>query len=240
MASSGAIASSMVMKVDDYEVYRDDLSELGSGTFGVVCRGKHLGRPSHGEVAVKRVALAEDTAEGKKHNRYVDMEIEILKAIDHENIVTLFHSQTVNNFKYLFLELCDERDLKKFILKEKQVSFPTCLGFMRDISAGLRCLHEQKPSVIHRDVKPSNMLVKKDTTLGRYVIKLGDLGLARTGDATTACGAPDWLAPEVYPDSSCNVCFSIECDVYGGGLNFLSLLDHKPGEALEPPKSMLH
>ena len=220
MASSGAVASSMVMKVDDYEVYRDDINELGSGTFAVVYKGKHLGRPSHGEVAVKRVSLAEDTAEGRQYNRYVQMEIEILKSIDHENIVKLYHSQTISNFKYLFLELCDERDLRKFILKEKQVPFPTCLGFMQDIAAGLRCLHEHKPSIIHRDVKPNNMLVKKDTILGRYVIKLGDLGLARRRDATTVCGAPDWMAPEVYPDSSGNVCFSIECDVYGGGLNF--------------------
>ena len=178
MARQGAI-SSMVMRVDDYEAYRDDVNELGSGTFAVVCRGKHVGRPSHGDVAVKRVKLAEDTEDGRKFNGYVEREIEILTAINHKNIVKLYYSKTVNNFKYLFLELCDERDLRKFVLKEKQVSFYSCVGFMRDIAAGLKCLHEHKPSIIHRDVKPSNMLVKKDTVLGSHIIKLGDLGLAR-------------------------------------------------------------
>ena len=242
MALRGNIAACMVMRFDDYEIYRDDQNELGSGTFSVVYRGRHLGLPGHGDVAVKRVELRENTEEGKKSNEYVETEIEILKAINHKNIVKLYHSRTVNNYKYIFLELCEGRDLRKFILKEKQVSFVSCLGFMRDIAAGLKCLHEREPSITHRDVKPSNMLVKKDTILGRYIIKLGDLGVARRGqgDATTLCGTPDWMAPEVFPDSSGNVCFNIECDVYGGGLTFLSLLDHKPGEALDPPRGMLY
>ena len=133
----------------------------------------------------------------------------------HKNVVYLHRDiESVNNL-YLFMELCDQGDLERFIRKrsgDRQIlSEAEAQYVMRDIVSGLTHLNWQC-RVMHRDIKLENILVKtkkesknvdfKNRLISDFEFKLGDLGLAKNFSTrnemkATMCGTPLYMAPEV-------------------------------------------
>ena len=225
------------MEIGGYVVdFNDEKDKLGQGAFAMVWRGKK----GKTEVAVKRVPLGEDTEEDREWTRkYVDGEVEALKAINHKNVVKLLDTVKRGGLVYLFLEYCELGSLEKYVIKEKQLSEITTVSFMKDVAEAVRCMHEKRPPLIHRDIKPANLLVVKDSRmLASYSLKMTDFGTARrlTTFAETLCGSPNWMAPEVRPDSKGKIKYQTESDVFSTGLVDLSLLNHKRGKPLEAAK----
>ena len=211
-------------KVGDYTVYRDDDNELGKGASGYVWEGKH--RPSRTYVAVKRMELGDDFETTQK---YIINEIEILKSLDHKNVIKIYHSEERGRYLYVFLELCRNKDLNKFIKEKKFLSKEQTFRFILHISEALVYLHEHDPVIIHRDVKPDNLLVHGDGDQN-YSIKLTDFAFSkRAPQASTYVGSPNWMAPEVRPDKDGNIRYNQQTDTFSAGLVFLSVIDHKTG-----------
>ena len=241
--SASSLESPLVMKIDDYEVYRDDKHELGSGSYGTVYMGKCL--KSEADVAVRRLKLGdESTEEGREWNaKYVDGEIKALEELDHDNIVKLYDWKRRGPYMYLFMELCLEGNLNDYVLKMKELSQIRSFRFMQQIASALEYLHSK--NVIHRDIKPGNILVTKHVESKECVIKVTDFGTAREIPSSSApmtltlWGSPNWMAPEVYPDKDGRVHYNNQSDTFSSGVLYLSLVDHEKGKPLKARKGML-
>ena len=238
MAASVATsaASPLTMRIGDYEVYRDDKNELGSGSYGTVYKGRRI--TDGEEVAVKRLKLADETTEeGREWNaKYIDGEIRALQELDHDNIVKLHHWKREESYMYLFIELCSKGNLSDYVLQMKKVSQITTFQFMQQIASALEYVHSK--NIIHRDIKPGNILVTKDVTSTECVIKVTDFGTARQVPTSAAmtltlAGSTNWMAPEVFPDKDGHVRYNNESDTFSTGVMYLSMIDQEEGKALQ-------
>lgn len=169
--------------------------ELGRGAYGQVYKGIDL--HTGDVVAIKQISLAGMSA---AHQQSVMGEIELLKTLNHENIVKYIGSFKTRHHLYIILEYMENGALASIIkpnrfgvLSESLVSV-----YIRQVLQGLQYLHEQ--GVVHRDIKGANILTTKDG-----VVKLADFGVAaKLGDIdqhdelqANAVGTPYWMAPEV-------------------------------------------
>ena len=91
----------------------------------------------------------------------------------HPNVVRLYDVARTSNYLYMFLEYCQDGDLKEFMSRkeEKRLSELDAVIFIKHIVEGFKKLYSSK--IIHRDIKPANILLHKG------VAKITDFGFAR-------------------------------------------------------------
>ncbi|KAL2867873.1 serine/threonine-protein kinase [Aspergillus lucknowensis] len=188
---------------------------LGRGAFGSVYRALNW---NTGEtVAVKQIMLADLP---KSELRVIMLEIDLLKNLDHPNIVK-YHgfvksAETLN----IILEYCENGSLHS--IAKNFGRFPeTLVGvYMSQVLHGLLYLHDQ--GVIHRDIKGANILTTKEG-----LVKLADFGVASrtTGlSESSVVGTPYWMAPEVIELSGATTA----SDIWSLGCTVIELLEGKP------------
>jgi hypothetical protein len=162
---------------------------LGSGGTATVflAEDQRLGR----QVAVKRlhgVEVTETTAERLRR------EARIMASLHHPNLVTVLDMLTEDEDLYLVMEYVPGGTLGD-VLEEAPLEPAHVLELLRPVAAALD--HAHANDVVHRDVKPSNVLVGD-----RGAVKLGDLGLATAAEITritppgSILGTPAYMAPE--------------------------------------------
>lgn len=123
------------------------------------------------------------------------------------------------------MEFCSGGDLAGF-LKKRGGHVPECTarGFMRHIATGIAYL--QSRNLIHRDLKPHNLLLTKDTTTA--VVKIADFGFARNIEPTTLadtlCGSPLYMAPEILSSQK----YDLKADIWSSGTILFQMLSGKP------------
>jgi len=140
--------------------------KLGEGTYGIVY--KAINTETGQVVALKRIRL-ESEDEGVPCTAI--REISLLKELDHDNIVKLYEIVHETDKLTLVFEYCD-LDLKKYLDNHNGIISPAKLkSFLYQLCLGVAFCHRQR--VLHRDLKPQNLLLKDD------VLKLADFGLAR-------------------------------------------------------------
>eukprot|EP01088_Endostelium_zonatum_P015848 TRINITY_DN4052_c0_g1_i1.p1 TRINITY_DN4052_c0_g1~~TRINITY_DN4052_c0_g1_i1.p1 ORF type:complete len:352 (+),score=71.40 TRINITY_DN4052_c0_g1_i1:217-1272(+) len=146
----------------------EKLKEVGSGTYAVVYKAKNV--ETDKIYALKVIRMDESGDEGVPFT--VIREISLLKRLKHPNIVRLH--QVINTekkgmtlvFEYLYC------DLKKYMVQEKKIQPHEVKSFLFQLLQGTAFCH--KNHVLHRDLKPQNLLINKKGEL-----KLADFGLAR-------------------------------------------------------------
>ncbi|XP_038078217.1 cyclin-dependent kinase 2-like [Patiria miniata] len=143
------------------------IEKIGEGTYGVVYKARD--RESGKMVALKKIRL-DTESEGVPSTAI--REIALLKELDHSNVVRL--QDVVHNDKklYLVFEFLDQ-DLKKFMDSSTLgLPMPLIKSYLHQLLKGVAYCHSHR--VIHRDLKPQNLLIDKHGS-----IKLADFGLAR-------------------------------------------------------------
>lgn len=142
------------------------IEKIGEGTYGVVFKAK--ARATGEIVALKRIRL-ETEDEGIPSTAI--REISILKELQDPNIVRLHDVVHTEKKLTLVFEYCDH-DLKKFLDEKDTLPIATVKSFLYQLLRGIAFCHDRR--VLHRDLKPQNLLINKDGDL-----KLADFGLAR-------------------------------------------------------------
>jgi len=205
------------------------IEKLGEGTFGIVY--KALNTHTGIFVALKRIRLQSD-AEGIPCTAI--REISILKELDHENIVRLYEIAHKTDKLTLVFEFCD-LDLKKYLDNHNGIITPAKMkSFLYQLCKGVAFCHQQR--VLHRDLKPQNLLIKLGGPKKGDILKLADFGLAR------GFGLPDrtfshevvtlwYRAPEVLLGSQS---YSKPIDIWSIGCIFAEM---KTGKPLFPGKN---
>eukprot|EP00741_Cyanophora_paradoxa_P001118 tig00000459_g1078.t1 len=188
-------------EVDPEQLVLNKKKVLGRGSFGVVYEGRFFDE----KVAVKELLVSEWTAAEAQEFR---QEFEIQYNLRHERIVQLKGACTHQPPYRIVMELMS--CTLKSVIDDKSVEMDLRerVRYMREICEGLKFLHSQtvrgvpRP-ITHRDIKSSNILVRKKAG-GGYVMKLSDFGKAalnRNTMSTSGLNAPvgsvPWMAPEI-------------------------------------------
>ncbi|KAJ4757617.1 cysteine-rich RECEPTOR-like kinase [Rhynchospora pubera] len=174
-----------------------DKNKLGQGGFGPVYKGT---LPDGQEVAVKR--LSGSSVQGL---RELKNEVEFLAKLKHKNLVELLGCCIENKEKILCYEFLPNGSLDKILfakdpLKLSELGWKACYKIIEGIGRGLHYLHEEsRLTIIHRDLKASNILLDKDMSP-----KISDFGLARFFgedqthvDTSIIAGTFGYMAPGV-------------------------------------------
>ncbi|CAH9081324.1 unnamed protein product [Cuscuta europaea] len=193
--------------------------EIGKGAYGRVYKGLDL---ENGDfVAIKQVSLENIVQEDLN---IIMQEIDLLKNLNHKNIVKYLGSLKTKTHLFIILEYVENGSLANIIKPNKFGPFPESLvaHFIAQVLEGLVYLHEQ--GVIHRDIKGANILTTKEG-----LVKLADFGVATKlteADANThsVVGTPYWMAPEVIELSG--VCAA--SDIWSVGCTVIELLTCVP------------
>ncbi|KAF9525506.1 hypothetical protein CPB83DRAFT_859376 [Crepidotus variabilis] len=195
---------------------------LGKGAFGQVYRA--LNWATGETVAVKEIQLSNIP---KSELGEIMSEIDLLKNLNHPNIVKYKGFVKTREFLYIILEFCENGSLQT--ISKRFGKFPENLVavYISQVLAGLVYLHDE--GVIHRDIKGANILTNKDGT-----VKLADFGVAaKTGGVSDGAvvGSPYWMAPEVIEQSGATTA----SDIWSVGCVVIELLEgHPPYHTLEP------
>jgi serine/threonine protein kinase len=198
------------------------LDRLGGGSVGVLFRGEHtlLRR----QVALKVVPV-DDAGRVDLRDRF-HAEMRALAALDHPHVATVHDAGVLPSpgpgqlaLHYLVLELVTGGDLEQQVYDRGLPTPAQACEWIRQAAAGVRAAHDL--NLVHRDVKPSNLLL---TTDGR--MKVADFGLARqpVGGKTrpgTLLGSVEFMAPEQAADPAS---VGPPADVYGLGAVLFWLL----------------
>ncbi|XP_020218845.1 LRR receptor-like serine/threonine-protein kinase RPK2 isoform X1 [Cajanus cajan] len=197
---------------------------IGNGGFGATYKAEIV--PGN-LVAIKRLAVGRFQGVQQFH-----AEIKTLGRLRHPNLVTLIGYHASETEMFLIYNYLPGGNLEKFIQERssRAVDWRILHKIALDIARALAYLHDQcVPRVLHRDVKPSNILLDDD-----YNAYLSDFGLARllgtseTHATTGVAGTFGYVAPEYA--MTCRV--SDKADVYSYGVVLLELLSDK--KALDP------
>jgi len=197
------------------------IKEVGKGAYGVVCSCRD--KTNNTKIAVKKVAKCfADPIDAKRTLR----EIKLLRHLDHENIIPLIDLQPVAS-KDLLTDVYEitalmDTDLHQIIRSPQPLSDEHTQYFIYQLLCALKYIHSA--SVMHRDLKPGNLLVNRNCDL-----KVCDFGLARfsddPNDAMTEYVVTRWYrAPELILTKDYN--FSI--DMWSTGCILAELLGRKP------------
>ncbi|XVE66639.1 hypothetical protein DITRI_Ditri08aG0094400 [Diplodiscus trichospermus] len=183
--------------------------KLGQGGFGGVFRGYLV--EQNIEIAVKK--LATNSKQGKKE--FVS-EVRTISRLRHRNLVQLIGWSHENANLLLVYEYMPNGSLDSHLYgKSNRLPWPIKYKIVKELASALLYLHEWEQCVIHRDVKPSNVMLDLN-----FHAKLGDFGLAKLmehglGSQTTVlAGTMGYLAPEYVMTSKA----SKESDVFSFGV----------------------
>ena len=151
--------------------------------------------------------------------------------LSHPNVVSVFDQGNDDGIVFLAMELIPGHTLRDTIGKEAPLSPPRALALLEPVVSALAAAH--RAGLIHRDVKPENVLIADD---GR--VKVADFGLAKAVSATTQhtatgvlIGTVSYVAPELVVEGRSDA----RADVYAVGVILYELLTgHKPHEGETP------
>ena len=166
-------------------------NELGRGSFAIVHAGVH--KETGERVAIK---IFDKSALDEDDEIALQSEVDILSQLDHPNAVKLIEIFDEESNIYLVLELLAGGELFDRIVEKESYSEKEASDTIRPIVDAVRYCHGL--GIVHRDLKPENLLYESEDE--HSAIKITDFGLARfvmNELATTACGTPNYVAPEI-------------------------------------------
>ena len=190
------------------------LERIGTGGMAVVYKAKchRLNRL----VAVK--ILKSDLAQDADFRRRFNAESQAVAQLSHANIVSIYDVSRDGDIQYIVMELVDGITLKQYMERRGQLNWREALHFITQIMRGISHAHSR--GIIHRDIKPQNIMVLRDGS-----VKVADFGIAcleNTAQTMTqeALGSVHYISPEQARGDRIDV----RSDIYSAGVVLYEML----------------
>ena len=156
----------------------------------------------------------------------IKKEINILKSLDHPNIIKVYEFFKTEKYIYIINELCTGGELFEKIVAVNHFSEAVACNIMRQLLSAVAYCHEN--GVIHRDLKPENILIEnsKEKNKDFFHIKIIDFGtceILKKNKLTEQIGTSFYIAPEVLRNS-----YNEKCDLWSCGVILYILLCGSP------------
>ena len=208
------------VKTDPFEDYTE-IKELGSGSFATV---KLVRNNSTKMIRAMKIIQKKKNSNGESDLDILN-EINILKQIDHPNVVKIFEFYNSKDAYYLITEYCEGGELFNIISQKKKLTEIQCAYIMYQVLSAIKYCHKMK--IMHRDLKPENILIyKHDKTKDYYDVKICDFGTSqifKRGEwQSQPCGSVYYVAPEVLQKK-----YNSKCDLWSCGVIMFMLLSNK-------------
>lgn len=188
---------------DDIRLHYDIKEELGRGSYGCVVKATE-----YSTGLTRAVKIIPKTSVSIRFRGEVD----ILRKLDHPNIVKIINTFDNEFAYYIVFECCEGGELYHRIIKRKQMSEPEATHFIRQALLGIHYCHLN--GVTHCDLKPQNLLLADSQTDD---LKIADFGLSQELAAsrrlTALAGTLHYAAPEML-----NACYGPQVDMWALGV----------------------
>jgi serine/threonine-protein kinase len=174
-------------------------------------------------VAIK--VLAESVNRDPDAVKRFQREARAVASISHPNIAQIYRVGTYGDLHYYAMEFVDGQSLEQMIAESSRLSGPRCFSLMAQAVKGLKAAADQ--GIIHRDIKPGNLMVTTDGT-----VKIVDFGIAKMMDDSetfrtatgTIMGTPSYMSPEQCKGQAVD----LKSDMYSLGCAFFHVLTGRP------------
>ena len=190
------------------------LERIGTGGMAIVYKAKchRLNRL----VAVK--ILKSDLAQDEDFRRRFNAESQAVAQLSHPNIVSVYDVSKGGDIEYIVMELIDGITLKQYMEKRGQLNWRESLHFITQIMRGLSHAHSR--GIVHRDIKPQNVMVLRDGS-----VKVADFGIACLENAAQtltqeALGSVHYISPEQARGDRTDA----RSDIYSAGVVLYEML----------------
>ncbi|KAL3501454.1 hypothetical protein ACH5RR_035903 [Cinchona calisaya] len=211
-------------EIDPFELDFSNSATIGKGSFGEILKACWRGTP----VAVKRILpnLSDDrlVIQDFRH------EVNLLVKLRHPNIVQFLGAVTESKPLMLITEYLRGGDLHQYLKEKGALSPSTAVNFALDIARGMAYLHNEPNVVIHRDLKPRNVLLVNTSA---DHLKVGDFGLSKlirvqnshdVYKMTGETGSYRYMAPEVFRHRK----YDKKVDVFSFAMILYEMLEGDP------------
>lgn len=192
------------------------LEQIGVGGMSYVYRA--MCHTLNRQVAIK--VLKEEFASDEAFVEKFKMEAQAAARLTHPNIVNVYDVVDEGELHYIVMELIDGITLKNYIQKKGQLETREAIGISIQVAQGIEAAHSQH--IIHRDIKPQNMIIAMD---GK--VKVADFGIARAVSAQTmnaqAVGSVHYISPEQAKGEFCDE----RSDIYSFGITMYEMVTGK-------------
>jgi serine/threonine-protein kinase len=184
-----------VQQIGRYQI----VEELGRGAMGVVYRALDptIGRT----IAIKSIRLSDvsDNSERQRLRDRLIREAQSAGRLSHRNIVTIYDVLEQDGVAHVFMEFVNGPSLEKMMAGYTLPDKVALLHFIREIASGLDYAHRK--GIVHRDIKPGNLMLHFDSSSAERIAKITDFGVAKfvsqqMTQAGVMMGTPNYMAPE--------------------------------------------
>lgn len=200
----------------------EQIEVLGEGSYGKVIKVLHK---ETSLIRAMKIIKRNNRKSTQEEESIILNEIEMLKKMEHPNIIKIFEYYTDQIGYYLITEYCDKGELYDKLASKGCFTEIIAAKIFYQLLTAVNYCHLN--NVIHRDLKPENIMISSMDKYGHYNIKVIDFGTAKIYESSKfenkVTGSSYYIAPEVLKGN-----YTSKCDLWSCGVILYVLLSGKP------------